>query len=305
MAGGSAPWPTSGLGSTCWPPGPRSSSPSAGPAPRRPSSWSWAPPPDDRAGGDRGDAARALAVGVATDGAPEPNADPLERIRLEELARVVELHVEAVTGVSLAGRAGTLVPVGRGAWAERALQAWRPLLEPAVARLAEAPPAVLGEEAPLAEGLGQLLSQFASTMGPILVGLQFGSAAGHLARQALGQYPLIVPWPPSDELLVVPDNVAAFASDWSLGHETTLLWVCAHELTAQLVLDRPQVAERLRALLDASMAESLAAQQGLAERLGGVGGPDALQQLLSDPEAMLADLLTPGSRAVSERLSAL
>jgi uncharacterized protein (DUF2342 family) len=50
----------------------------------------------------------------------------------------------------------------------------------------------------------------------------------------------------------------------------------------------------------------MAAQQGIAERLsGGAGDPDALQSLMSDPEALLADLLTPGNRATSERLSAL
>ncbi len=250
------------------------------------------------------DAARALALGVATDGGAESNVDPLQRIRLEELARVVELHVEEATGLSVE-HSYAFVPVGRGAWANHALEGWRPLLARMVAKMGEAPPPAppeLGDE--FGEGLGVLLGQFASTMGPIMLGMQFGSAAGHLARQALGQYALFVPWPPSTELLVVPENVAAFASDWSLAEDTALLWVCAHELTVQLVLDRPQVTERLRELLEAAMAESMAAQQGLAERLGGTG-PDALQQLTSDPEALLSDLLTPGSRATSERLNAL
>jgi putative hydrolase len=250
------------------------------------------------------DAARALALGVATDGGAESNVDPLQRIKLEELARVVELHVEEATGLSIE-HSYTFVPVGRGAWANRALEGWRPLLARMIAKIGEAtPPAPpeLGDE--FGEGLGALLGQFASTMGPIMLGMQFGSAAGHLARQALGQYALLVPWPPSTELLVVPENVAAFASDWSLAEDTALLWVCAHELTVQLVLDRPLVTERLRELLEAAMAESMAAQQGLAEQLGGTG-PDALQALMSDPEALLSDLLTPGSRATSERLSAL
>jgi len=47
------------------------------------------------------DAARALAQGVAADGAAEANIDPLQRIKLEELARVVELHVEGTTGLSI------------------------------------------------------------------------------------------------------------------------------------------------------------------------------------------------------------
>jgi putative hydrolase len=252
------------------------------------------------------DAARALAVGVATDGAAEANADPLERIRLEELARVVELHVEDATGLATGGRTYAFVPVGRGAWANRALDGWRPLLEHMSSLAAQATPVMpdgLGDDdAP--DGLQALLGQFATTMGPIMLGMQFGSAIGHLARQALGQYPLIVPWPRSTELLIVPENVAAFAGDWSLAEDATMLWVCAHELTVQLVLDRPGVTERLSELLDASVTEAMAAHEDIAERLGGAG-PDALQQLMSDPEALLADLLTPGSRATSERLSAV
>jgi putative hydrolase len=267
-------------------------------------------------GGARGtsapwlDAARALAAGVATDGGTESNPDPLQRIKLEELARVVELHVEGTTGLSIGdGHSYSFVPVGRGAWANRVLDGWRPLLERMVGLIDTAPTppieeALDSDEIP--DGLQALLGQFASTMGPIMLGLQFGSAAGHLARQALGQYALIVPWPKSNELLVVPENVAAFAADWSLPEDATLLWVCAHELTVQLVLDRPHITARLNELLEGAVAESMAAQQGIAERLSGADvGPESLQNLMSDPEALLADLLAPGNRATSDRLNAL
>src|ERR1700728_2626844 len=147
-------------------------------------------------GGARGtaapwlDAARALALGVATDGTTESNVDPLQRIKLEELARVVELHVEETTGLSIGdGRSYSFVPVGRGEWANRALEGWRPLLERMVGVI-EAAPAPPVEESwdsgEIPDGLGALLGQFASTMGPIMLGLQFGSAVGHLARQARG-----------------------------------------------------------------------------------------------------------------------
>jgi putative hydrolase len=264
-------------------------------------------------GGARGtaapwlDAARALAQGVATDGEPETNVDPIQRIKLEELARVVELHVEGTTGLSIGdGQTYSFVPVGRAAWANRALDGWRPMLQRMVDAIETAPTppldAAFGPD-DLPDGLQALLGQFASTMGPIMLGLQFGSAAGHLARQALGQYALIVPWPRSSELLVVPENVAAFAADWSLPEDATLLWVCAHELTVQLVLDRPHITARLNELLEAAVVESMAAQQGITERL--TGGGDSLESLMSDPEALLADLLTPGARATSERLNAL
>src|SRR5580704_202093 len=107
-------------------------------------------------GGARGsaapwlDAARALAQGVATDGEVEGNADPIQRIKLEELARVVELHVERVTGLSAAGERYRFVPVSRGQWAFRALDAWRPLLDGMVRAIGETPvgqvPGAFGDE---------------------------------------------------------------------------------------------------------------------------------------------------------------
>ena len=144
---------------------------------------------------------------------------------------MVELHVEGTTGLSIGvSQSYSFVPVGRAAWANRALDGWRPLLERMVGSSRRRPPhpSTGLESDDIPDGLGALLGQFASTMGPIMLGLQFGSAAGHLARQALGQYALIVPWPRSNELLIVPENVAAFATDWSLPEDATLLWVCAH-----------------------------------------------------------------------------
>ena len=35
--------------------------------------------------------------------------------------------------------------------------------------------------------VGDLFTRIAATMGPVLLGMQFGSAAGHLAQRALGQ----------------------------------------------------------------------------------------------------------------------
>ena len=286
------------------------------------------------------DAARSLAQGVATDGQPEENADPLVRIRLEELGRVAELHVADATGLPL-DRATTLVPVGRGAWALRTLDAWAPTL----ARVVEAqrgaaggssaggtasggpmphPPGADGTERSgtppgldrwggdvprpfgMDEGFEELIGRFATTMGPVLVGMQFGSAAGHLAQRALGQYALPLPWPVSAEVLIVPDNVARFAGDWSLPPDEARLWVCVRELAAHVVLSQPHVASRIRGLVDVVTAEMVATQQGLAERIGGeAGDPEALQRILSDPESLLADLLTPGQRRTSDELVAV
>ena len=46
------------------------------------------------------DAARQLAASIATEGKSEPNVDPLDRIQLEQLARVAELQVGNATGAA-------------------------------------------------------------------------------------------------------------------------------------------------------------------------------------------------------------
>jgi putative hydrolase len=260
------------------------------------------------------DAARSLAYGVATDGQPEVNADPLVRIRLEELGRVAELHVADATGLEF-DQPPELVPVGRGTFARRCLDAWTPAIGRIVdagrvpdttgATATAAPPDSVEEE-DREGGVEKLLGRFAGTLGPVLVGMQFGSAAGHLAQRALGQYALPLPWPPGAEILLVPENIERFADAWSLPVEEGRLWACVRELTSHAVFARPGVAERIGALTESLTVEMAAAHRGLAERLGDqVGDPEALQQLLSDPEALLADLLTPGQRRTSGDLVAV
>jgi hypothetical protein len=46
----------------------------------------------------------------------------------------------------------------------------------------------------------------------------------------MGQYALPLTRPGSDELLLVPANINAFASDWGLPLDDLRLWVCLDEL---------------------------------------------------------------------------
>lgn len=269
---------------------------------------------------------RSFAINVATGGSAEPNVEPVQRIRLEQLARVAELNVIEATGmpVSPDGRRLTCVPVGRGDWTARALESWRAVLTSMAPSPGPtpAPPEAADESAldPLAEndpmgGLGNLLGQWASAIGPMFFGLQVGSVVGHLSQRALGQYPLALPWAPSDELLLVTANIASFAQDWSLPEEEALLWVCARELATNSVLTRPAIRGRMEELLFDLAASAALAQQGLAGRLGALGNPDgtdgpgmdleSLQGMFGDPEALLGELLTPESRRSSDQLTAL
>jgi putative hydrolase len=269
---------------------------------------------------------RSFALNVATGGAPEANVEPIQRIQLEQLARVAELNVTEATGLPVTpdGRRLTCVPVGKGEWTQRALESWRAILTamtPVAGPLPTGPAPGEQLDDPLATedptgGLGNLLGQWAGTIGPMFFGLQVGSVVGHLSQRALGQYPLALPWAPSDELVLVTANIAAFASDWSLPEEEALLWVCARELASNSVLTRPAIRSRLVSLLTAFAESSAQAQQDLAGKLGGLAGPEgiggmagmdleSMQGMFGDPEALLGDLLTPESRRSSDQLTAM
>jgi putative hydrolase len=282
-------------------------------------------------GPDLWEMTRAFALNVATGGTPETNVEPLQRIQVEQLSRVAELNVIEATGMPVTpdGRRLTCVPVGRGDWTVRALESWRPVLQ-AMAAPAQAPdPPTEDAHATGSSdldprdpdptgGMAAMLGQMASTIGPMFSGLQVGSVVGHLSQRTLGQYPLALPWSPSDELLLVTSNIVEFASDWSLPEEETLLWVSARELASNSVLTRPAIRARFEELLLALAGSQAAAQQDLAGRLRGLGGGEeieaglgsgmdieSLQGMLGDPEALLGDLLTPETRYTSDQLTSL
>ena len=258
------------------------------------------------------EAARTLAFGVATDGGQDEFPDPLVRIAFDELARVAELHVADATGITTgSGASVSFETVGPGQWSFRLLEAYRPVLKSMVDAQQQGAAAVptstdLAELDPdAAGGLGGLLGQFALTLGPVFLGMQFGSAAGHLARRAFGQYALPLPWPESATLLLVPGNIGRFAEDWSLPLQEVQLWVCLRELTMHAVLTRPGVRSSLATLLGDASAHAAAAQRSVVERLGdSLGDQVALEDALGDPEALLADLISPEQRNISSALTA-
>ena len=261
------------------------------------------------------EAARTLAFGVATDGEQDETPDPLVRIAFEELARVAELHVAAATGVTPAsgGSGVSFETVGPGQWSFRVLEAYRPVLKAMVEAQQQGAAAVPSTDLSARDieeggGLGGLIGQFALTLGPVFLGMQFGSAAGHLARRAFGQYALPLPWPESSTLLLVPGNVQRFADDWSLPLQEVQLWVCLRELTMHAVLTRPGVRSSLSTLLGDASAHAAAAQRNIVERLGdslNLGDQASLEEALGDPEALLADLISPEQRNISSALTAL
>ena len=257
------------------------------------------------------DAARQFAMQVATEGQPEANPDPLERIAFEELARVAEMRVQDVTGLSISttGRVVTVVPVTRTEWARRALDGWRPLLERLSTSLSAAGAAAVEEEE--VEGAGDplvsLLQGFSAAFGPLLFGMQAGAMVGHLATRTLGQYDLPIPRPLSDELVVVSSNISQFGDEWSLPRDDLRLWICLSELTTHAVIGVPHVRERLESLLLEYAGAFSVDPNALESRLGDVDptDPNALQQALGDPSVLLGAIQSPAQLQLRPRLDAV
>lgn len=247
--------------------------------------------------------ARQLSVWTATDGANEPNPDPLARISMEELLRVAEMHVGELTGLPTSQRGWlSLRAVTRAEWALATLGSWRPVLT----RLAVAVnPKV--DDAPEGDAMAQLLGNLPQVLGPLLLGAQVGSMIGHLAARALGQYDMPMPAPASDELLALPTALGTFAEEWDLKVEDVRMYVCLRDVSYHCVLTRPHVKQVLEEHLKAYAGAFEMDTSSMEEKLGSLDptDPASFQQALGDPQALLGAMQTDEQRRLLVPFNAL
>lgn len=263
--------------------------------------------------------ARQMALWAATEGQPEGNVDPVARVRMGELIRVAELHVAEATGLAVSSSGVlTVRAVTPSDWAARTLEAWKPQLEALAATMNSALEQsgesggiqAMGFAAPQTPGqtgagpeddpMAKLFANLPQVLGPFLFGLQAGSMVGQLATRAMGQYDLPMPRPPSDELLVVPSTIDAFASDWSIDPDDARMWVCLRETVHHAVLGRPHVRARLDALIGQYVAAFDPNPSLLEGKLGGLDPTDmaGMQELFGDPETLLGEMESDAQRRI-------
>jgi putative hydrolase len=268
------------------------------------------------------EAARQLAHAVAAEGEGPANIDPAQRFHVQELARVAELHVVELTGLTLtvAGRPVEVVPVTRTAWVARTLDAYRPLFERLAGSLAgtaaSPEPADdssqsldLPEEQTPAELA--LVGELAKLVTPSMLGVAIGSMIGHLAKRSFGPYDLPIPRSGEREVLLLPSTIDTVANEWSLPQDELLLWVCLHQLTSQAVLGVPHVADELTRLLQEHAGGFRPDPRSLADRMAQLDTDDPsagladLQRVFGDPEVLLGAVSSPEQAALRPRLDAL
>ncbi len=256
-----------------------------------------------------------MATAIASGGGAEPNLDPVDRIKIEELGRVAELHVNQAPGLTLPP--GTKISaVTKSVWTRQSLDAYRPFFERfgealSTGMQAESEALMPSDEdlaaADMSNLTAQMMGQMFTALGPMLVSTSAGSMLGHLGQRALGQYDLPIPRV-SNEVLVIPTSIDAKAEEWDVPTDELRLWVLVHEFSAHAVLSIPHVQARLESLL-LDFASAFRPNTDLInERFGSITDLNQIQEMsetLSDPDTVLSLLRSPAHDLLIPQLDAL
>jgi len=236
--------------------------------------------------------ATQLALTVARGDDGDPNPAPAQRSRVEELAPLVGRHVDALFGVVADYEVRA---VNRSGLTTVALEQWRPLLDPLV-NATSAPT--------LPEGTPAMMAQFSASLGPMMLGMQLGSVAGHFSDRAWALSALPLPRTSAAHDLVV-NNVVAFADEWTLDRDVVFTYALAREFVASTVLCQPGLGDSLRALLLDAVKEAAQTQGDILGRLQDLmGNPEGLASLMGNPQSLLDDMASPTPSSVADAMNA-
>ena len=254
------------------------------------------------------DAARQFAGLAASGGAAEVNIDPAVRIKLGELAQIAELHVRDLTGFD--GPSPEILPVTSGAWAQRTLEAYRPLFTELATSLGQ-PVAPPGDDAAIdlnADPLMAMMANLSKMMAPSMMGMAVGSMVGRMATQAFGQYDLPIPRQDAS-ITVLPANIDRFAEEWSIAADEMRMWVLAQELTGHALFSITSLREDFASLVRRHVGAFRPDPEAIAEKLTSLDSDDAdpmqaMQQVFSDPAVLLGAVQSPEQRELEPSLDA-
>ncbi len=258
----------------------------------------------------------ATPGGGALPGAGEGNVDPTVRIAYENLIPIAEMHVRDVTAYE--GPSASLELVTPGAWAQRTLEAYRPLFTELAVSLARPPVDPEGSGGPGDSGDGDagssadpmmaMMAGLSQMMAPAMMGMSIGSMVGRLGLRAFGQYDLPIPRT-SATLLVVPRTVDQFAEEWSLPLDEMRLWVLAQELIGHTVYSHAATRDAITSLVQRHVGAFRADPSSVSEKLSELDldsddPMSAIQKAFADPEVLLGAVRSAEQVAMAPVLDA-
>ncbi len=253
------------------------------------------------------DAARQFAGLASNSGGSEPNVDPAVRIALADLARIIEMHVRDLTAIDTVFP--EITPVTKGVWAQRTLEAYRPLFTELATSLGRRPESTDVEALTDSDPMMAMMANLSQMMAPAMMGMAVGSMVGRMAGRTFGQYDL--PIPRSDHaLLVVPATIDQFATEWALPIDEMRLWVLAQEMIGHTLFNMPPLRDQFTALVRQHVGAFRPDPSAVAEKLSSLDMDDAgdpmqaMQRLLSDPALLLGAVQSPEQALHAPQLDA-
>lgn len=241
--------------------------------------------------------ATQLALTVARGDDGDPNPQPPQRQRLEELAPLVGRHVDALFEIA---SDYSVTGTNRTDLAMAALHQWKPLLEPltTVTIDSEGDP---GDQAAMLRHMG-------AVMGPLFIGFQLGSVAGHFAERSWSLSALPLPRATREHLIVV-NNLVTFADEWSLNRDVVFTFALAREFVATVVLTQAGTGDALRALVLDAVNEVAHLHGDVMGQLQGLMDPEQMAAMMRDPASLLDGVAVPtdshATRAMNAATAAL
>ena len=222
---------------------------------------------------------RQLAANVIHSAAGDVNPDPAVRQRFETISPIALRRVATFLTTS-----SEVDVVSRVQLAEICLADWHPLLASGLRPPSSESLAGLG-----GEEMAPFMAEIAKTMGPLFLGFQSGSAAGHFALHAWSPSQLPMPRQLSRGVLAI-DNVSAFAEAWSIDLDHALCYAGVHEAIGANFLSRDGTAVALEALLFDAVADASAAQGDIMQRLTDLFQGGGMDEYINNPERIMEQL---------------
>lgn len=223
---------------------------------------------------------------------PADALDPWVAEEYRELGRTAAMLVGSSAVLDTAALAAPIPRDPRG-WASSAVEGYAYLGEPLAAKLSAGP----GSGAPM--GLEQVFSQ----LGPALVGLQVGGLVGAMAREVLGDFDAGLPPAPGAPSLVVP-HVEAFAAGEGLDVRQVRLWAAVRETAHRAQMAIPWVPGHLAALVGDYLEGLEFRPDQFQDGLQGLGDPEVLERLVSEPGGLAGFTAGPGQEAAGDAVAA-
>jgi len=152
--------------------------------------------------------AKQMAVSVANTPANQPNVEPLDRIKYEELTKILQIHLQGFAALpETSSQTTTIEVVTRADWASRTVTDWDKyaVLLQKVAEVQQDQKEIgseVGSEIVEQENLTQMIQNLSKMIGPSMIAMQLGSMVGHLAKVAFGSYEIPVPRPTNSSTMI-------------------------------------------------------------------------------------------------------